>query len=128
MGTSSAPAVSRGRKGLTARHREWIRGYAILVPAFACVLGLILYPAAWGIYFAFTDKVVGKPERFVGLRNFFWVLEWPDFGLMIVNTIAFTVAAVALKVVVGMTMALVFNEDMPARSAARALMFLPWTV
>ncbi|HEV8636196.1 MAG TPA: sugar ABC transporter permease [Chloroflexota bacterium] len=116
------------RRGLTARHREWVLGYGLIVPAFCFVLGLILYPAAWGIYFAFTDKVVGKAAQFVGLRNFFWVLQWPDFGLMIVNTVTITVLAVAIKTLVGMTMALVLNEDLPARPAVRALMFLPWTV
>lgn len=126
---SAAPAqVRTERRGLTARRREWLLGYAVLIPAFAFILGLILYPAMWAIYFAFTDKVVGKQEKFVGLANFFWVLKWPDFGLMIVNTIAITVLAVALKAAVGMTMALALNEDIKFRSAARALMFLPWTV
>lgn len=123
---STAGTVVRGR--LSARHREWLLGYAVIVPAFAFVFGLVLYPAVWGIYFAFTDKVIGRPEKFVGLTNFFWVLQWPDFGLMIVNTVVITVLAVGIKAVVGMTMALVLNEDIPFRSATRALMFLPWTV
>jgi multiple sugar transport system permease protein len=126
--SATSVQVRPRRRGLTARHREWILGYAVLIPAFAFVLGLIIYPALWGIYFAFTDKVVGKPEQFVGLDNFFWVLKWPDFGLMIVNTVVITVIAVGLKAVVGMTMALALNEDIKFRSAARALMFLPWTV
>jgi multiple sugar transport system permease protein len=125
---SATSVAAPRRRGLTARHREWILGYSVLIPAFAFILGLILYPAIWAIYFAFTDKVVGKPEQFVGLANFFWVLKWPDFGLMIVNTVVITVVAVALKAAVGMTMALALNEDIKFRSAARALMFLPWTV
>src|SRR5918911_3092617 len=125
---SVATAWAKAGRGLSVRQSERLLGYATLIPAFFFVFGLILYPAFWGIYYAFTDKVVGKVEHFVGLDNFFWVLRWPDFGLMIVNTIVMTVVAVAIKAVVGMTMALALNEDVRYRAFVRALMFLPWTV
>jgi ABC-type sugar transport system permease subunit len=125
---SVATARASARRRLSARQSERLLGYATLLPAFFFVFGLVLYPAFWGVYYAFTDKVVGKVEHFVGLENFFWVLRWPDFGLMIVNTIVMTVVAVAIKAVVGMTMALALNEDVRYRAFVRALMFLPWTV
>ncbi|MBM4416988.1 MAG: sugar ABC transporter permease [Chloroflexi bacterium] len=127
---SSRPAArvaARPRLGGFRGH-ERILGYAMIVPAFFFVLGLIVYPAAWGIYFAFTDKVVGRPEEFVGIKNFLWVLGWPDFGLMIVNTLVLTVAGVFIKAIVGMTMALALNEEFPLRTIVRGIMFLPWTV
>jgi ABC-type sugar transport system permease subunit len=46
---------------MTARHKEWVLGYAMLVPAFFFIVGLIAYPAAWAIYLSFTDKVIGQP-------------------------------------------------------------------
>jgi multiple sugar transport system permease protein len=125
---SVTTARARVRRGLSARQSERLLGYATLIPAFFFVFGLILYPAFWGIYYAFTDKVVGRVEQFVGLDNFFWVLRWPDFGRMILNTIVMTIAAVAIKAIVGMTMALALNEDVKYRAFVRALMFLPWTV
>lgn len=124
----AARTASPARARFNYRRREWALGYLLIVPAFFFVIGLIAYPALWGIYFAFTDKVVGQPEKFVGLQNFFWIVRWPDFGLMIVNTLLLTVFGVALKAVVGMTMALALNEDFPFRSAIRGLLFLPWTV
>jgi multiple sugar transport system permease protein len=128
VGVASAGALAGARRGLRYRERQWLLGYALIVPAFAFVVGLIVYPAAWGVYFAFTDKVIGKPEQWVGLANFAYLLQWPDFGLMIWNTILLTVAAVAIKAIVGMTMALALNEDIRLRSAIRGLLFLPWTV
>ena len=90
--------VSRERSGavlrrtrysdLTARHKEWVLGYAMLVPAFFFIVGLIAYPAAWAIYLSFTDKVIGQPEKFVGLQNYIWLTQWPNFGGMIWNTVA----------------------------------------
>ena len=128
MSVTSTRAVAVARRGLRWHQREWFLGYALLLPAFFFVIGLIVYPAFWGVYYSFTDKVVGKSEEFVGLKNFFWVLQWPDFGLMIWNTIVLTVVAVALKALVGLTMALALNEDLPFRSVVRGLLFLPWTV
>ena len=117
-----------GRRELTARQRERLLGYALIVPAFAFILGLIAYPATWAIYLSFTSKVVGQAEHWVGLKNYAWVLQWPDFGLMIRNTVILTVVGVAIKALVGMTMALALNEQFPARAFIRALLFLPWTV
>lgn len=127
----SLPVAQAGgavRRTLTARQREWMLGYALILPAFFFVLGLIVYPAIQGIYFSFTDKVVGKPESFVGFRNFFFILDWPDFGKMLVNTLTIVFFGVSLKALVGLTMALALNEDLPFRSAIRGLLFLPWTV
>ncbi len=115
-------------RDLTARHKEWVLGYAMLVPAFFFIIGLVAYPAAWAIYLSFTDKIIGQPERFVGLQNYAWILRWPDFGLMIWNTLLLAVVGVALKAFVGMTMALALNESFRGRTAIRALLFLPWTV
>lgn len=115
-------------RDLTARHKEWVLGYAMLVPAFFFIVGLVAYPAAWAIYLSFTDKIIGQPERFVGLANYAWILRWPDFGLMIWNTLLLAVVGVALKAFVGMTMALALNESFRGRTAIRALLFLPWTV
>lgn len=128
MSVSRAGVLRSTRRGLSHRQREWLLGYALIVPAFFFVIGLIVYPALWGVYFAFTDKVIGKAEHWVGFANFGYMLAWPDFGLMIVNTIVLTVSAIVLKVVVGMTMALGLNENIRFRSALRGLLFLPWTV
>ena len=113
---------------LTARHKEWVLGYAMLVPAFLFIVGLIAYPAAWAIYLSFTDKVIGQPEKFIGLQNYVWLTQWPNFGRMIWNTILLAVVGVAIKAFVGMTMALALNEQFAGRTVIRALLFLPWTV
>src|SRR5438874_13555896 len=100
MSVSSAAVAGSARRGLRYRERQWLLGYALIIPAFAFVAGLIVYPAAWGVYFAFTDKVIGQTEHWVGFGNFIYMLQWPDFGLMIWNTILLTVVAVAVKAVV----------------------------
>src|SRR5262249_58957106 len=43
-------------------------------------------------------------------------------------TVLVTGGAIAGKFVIGMTMACVLNQDLPARNLFRGLMFLPWAV
>jgi ABC-type sugar transport system permease subunit len=113
---------------MTARHKEWVLGYAMLVPAFCFIVGLVAYPATWASYLAFTDKIIGQPERFVGLKNFAFIVSWPDFGHMILNTLTLAVIGVGIKAFIGMSMALALNEAFFGRTVVRALLFLPWTV
>lgn len=127
--TRGASAARRFRyRDLTARQREWVMGYAMLVPAFFFIIGLIAYPAIWAVYFTFTDKVIGQTEHWVGLANFSWLLQWPDFGQMVLNTLTLAIVGVGMKAFIGMTMALALNEQFLGRNYVRALLFLPWTV
>ena len=43
---------------------------------------VIVYEAAAGSWLSFTDKLVGYPERFVGLRNYAYLLEDDTFHAM----------------------------------------------
>lgn len=129
-GDLTVVSVGRGWRAWwrTARVQEAVLGYLLIVPAFFFILGLIVYPAGWAIYLSFTDKVVGQPATWVGLQNYLWVLRWPDFGRMMLNTAVLAIVGVALKALVGLTMALALNESFKFRSFIRALLFLPWTV
>ena len=84
-------------RDMTARHKEWVLGYAMLVPAFFFIIGLVAYPAAWAVYLSFTDKVIGQPEKFIGFQNYVWLTQWPDFGHMIWNTVLLAVVGVKLR-------------------------------
>jgi multiple sugar transport system permease protein len=116
------------RRASGMQQQERILGYVLLVPMFLLIGGLLLYPALWAIYLSFTDKVVGQTERFVGLANYVYILNWPDFGRTIFNTVWLAVLGVAFKAVVGMSMALALNENFPGRNIARGILFLPWIV
>jgi len=128
MSVQSAVLRRTRYRDMTARHKEWVLGYAMLVPAFFFIIGLVAYPAAWAIYLSFTDKVIGQPEHWVGFQNYVWLTGWPDFSHMILNTIMLAVVGVAVKAFVGMSMALALNENFKCRTIVRALLFLPWTV
>jgi ABC-type sugar transport system permease subunit len=92
------------------------------------LVGLVLYPFFYAIWLSFTDKTVGSAGQFVGLRNFRYVLAWPQFSAALVNTVVFTVSAVAIKLVLGMAVALVLNQQIRGRNFFRAFLLLPWVM
>ena len=97
-----------------------------LLPLLILVVGLIAYPFARALWLSLTDKLVGYPERFVGLRNYDYLIHDDTFQSVLVNTAVFTVASLALKVVTGLAMALVLNGLWRGRSFFRGLFLLPW--
>ena len=97
-----------------------------LLPLFVLVVALIAYPFVRAIWLSLTDKMVGYPERFVGLRNYDYLLHDDTFHDVIRNTAVFTVASLFLKVLTGLAMALVLHHVWRGRNFFRGLFLLPW--
>jgi len=97
-----------------------------LLPLFVLVVGLIVYPFYRAIWLSFTDKLVGYPERFVGLRNYLYLVHDDGFHTVVRNSFVFTVGSVALKLLTGLAMALVLNVTWRWRNFFRGLFLLPW--
>ena len=117
---------ARSRRRIGARGRETGTALLFLLPLFVLVVGLIIYPFYRAIWLSLTDKLVGYPERFVGIRNYTYLAQDDAFQQVIWNSVVFTVASVALKVVTGLAMALVLNNVIRGRNFLRGLFLLPW--
>jgi multiple sugar transport system permease protein len=114
-----------GGGAMTMQREERILGYLFIVPIFFLIGSLLLFPAAWAIWFSFTDKVVGQAANFVGLKNYVYILNWPDFGRTIMNTVVLAVVGVLGKMIVGMTMALALTRTSPAATSCAACSSCP---
>jgi len=90
------------------------------------VVGLIAYPFYRAVSLSFTDKLVGYPERWVGLRNYIYLANDDTFRTVVRNSLVFTVVSVALKVLTGVAMALVLHATWRWRNFFRGLLLLPW--
>jgi len=117
---------SRPRRRFGARSRETGTALLFLLPLFVLVVGLIFYPFYRAVWLSLTDKLVGYPERFVGLRNYIYVANDDAFHQVVWNSLVFTVVSVALKVVTGLAMALVLSGVIRGRNFFRGLFLLPW--
>ena len=106
--------------------REAGTALLFLLPLLVLVVALIVYPVYRAVWLSLTDKLVGYPERFVGLKNYAYLAQDDAFHAVIRNSFVFTVGSVGLKVITGVLMALVLNNVIRGRNFFRGLFLLPW--
>src|SRR4029450_1051483 len=110
----------------TRQQRETGTALLLLLPLFGLVVGLSAYPFYRAVPLSFTDKLVGYPERWVGLRNYIYLVNDDTFRTVVRNSLVFTVVSVALKILTGLAMALVLHATWRWRNFFRGLLLLPW--
>lgn len=127
--TPAVGVAAARRRGRARRHpsrRDTGTAVLFLLPLFVLVVALIVYPFYRAIWLSFTDKLVGYPERFVGLKNYIYLINDDTFRQVVRNSLVFTVGSVVLKVLTGVAMALVLNGIWRWRNFFRGLFLLPW--
>jgi multiple sugar transport system permease protein len=104
---------------------------ALLTPALA-VLGLVFaYPVLRTLVMAFQSVNLTRPAEgtpFVGLANFFWLVDQDIFWLSLGNTVVLTALVIALELGFGMVIALLLVEPFPGLSIVRGIFILPWAI
>ncbi|HXA95376.1 MAG TPA: sugar ABC transporter permease [Candidatus Dormibacteraeota bacterium] len=125
--------VQRGRPRMAARVRGWLDRESVLGPVFVTpavilLLLLVAYPFVMALYFALSDSYIGRPSHFVGLRNFIHLWDSDAFRQTFQNAFVFTGAAVAFKLVLGIILALLLNEQLWFKRMIRGAVLLPWVI
>ena len=108
--------------------KEKLQGYALISPLLIILLGLIAYPFIYAIYLSFTQKMIGKPINFVGLKNYIKLLSSPVFYQALKVSIIYTIFAVVGKLILGTVMAELLNKSLVGQGFLRGIMLLPWIV
>jgi multiple sugar transport system permease protein len=119
------------RRGLRVRElldHEWFLGPAFVTPALLLIGLLVAYPFCMAIYFATSNAFIGRPSHFVGLRNFVALWDSDSFRQTFQNAFVFTGAAVACKLVLGITLALLLNQQLWLKRMIRGAVLLPWVI
>jgi len=105
---------------------EKFTGYLFCIPIFIIILLLILYPFLSALYMSFTQKMVGYPAKFIGLKNYYDLYHDNQFRQVFMNSMAYTIISCAVKLILGMVMALVLNEIIRGRQFFRGFLLLSW--
>jgi multiple sugar transport system permease protein len=131
--TRVSPAAARRPRpaALDAALRRWLGpdhrlGYLFVLPIAALVLALVAYPFAYAIYLSMTRKYVGMPPVFVGLENYLRLAGDGFFRRAVWNSVVFTGTSVAIKLGLGLVMALVLAGPIRFRSVFTGLLLIPW--
>ncbi len=115
-------------KSLTRMQKNEIWAFSLISPVVIYLTIFMLIPFCWAVWTSLTNKTIGTQAAFVGLANFRELIQDPVFFKSLFNTLYYTVAAVAGKLIFGLVMALVLNAPIPAKNFNRVLLFVPWTI
>jgi ABC-type sugar transport systems, permease components len=126
-------SVERSRPGLGGRLRVWmdrepVLGPVLVTPALLLLLLLVAYPFVVALYFAMSNAFIGRPSEFIGLRNFVKLWDSDVFRQTFQNAFVFTGIALAFKIVLGICLALLLNEQLWFKRMIRGAVLLPWVI
>src|SRR5437763_8317481 len=105
-----------------------ILGYLFLFPAILVIVGLVAYPFASAIVMTFQEKTAGAPGRFIGLDNYRELFSSEQFLRTVVNTVVYTAVGVGIKFFLGLSMALVLNQERFCNNLFRSFLLIPWAI
>lgn len=106
-------------------------GLVLIGPALLVLLGVIGYPLVRAFYMSLHTIVLIRPQLgqpFVGLQNYFNVIQSPYFLNALWQTFVWTSVNLVAQLVLGLLIALVLNNSFPGRGLARGAMLIPWVV
>lgn len=124
----SRTSMSRERRRKIA-FQKWGPAYVLILPAIILILLMMLYPIIQTVLFSVSRvRLPNFETMFVGLDNFVRVVNEPDFWPLLQRTLIWILGTVALRFVLGLLSALVFNAHVRGTIWLRVLVILPWTV
>ena len=128
---SLAPALTRRRPAFSLG--RWLEhgsvfSWLMVAPPVLFLLALVGYPFFYGIWLSLMNRPVAAEGIFVGLANYVGAWHDPVFWQVVGNTFVYTAVATVLKMVGGLGLALVMNQNFRFKNLTRALLLLPFIV
>jgi ABC-type sugar transport system permease subunit len=107
--------------------REWLLFVALAGPNLL-LFGIFNYrPLFYNLYLSFHEWDFLSPIAIpVGVENYVSVLVDPHFHRVMQNTAILMVGGVCLTIVIGLGLALLLNQKLAGRDAARSVLFAPY--
>jgi trehalose/maltose transport system permease protein len=130
--TASAEAPALPIVGKPSRlTRLRVRSAWLFMAPMLVVLALVGgWPLLRTIWFGFTDANLSdlSAAQFVGLINYLYLLQDPDWWNAVWNTFVFATVSVTLETVLGLGIALALDAHFRGRGLLRAAVLIPWAI
>src|SRR5215510_11730731 len=124
MRSESRPSL--GVVGRFADNERWL-WRAMLAPAIIYIVLLVGFPFLLSLYYSLSSATVASREmHFVGLENFYRIIDSRTFWLSLKNTLIFTVVSQVLVLILGNVLAMALLKDFRGKWLVRLLILLPW--
>jgi len=97
-----------------------------ILPAFLLYAALFILPSLLGIGYSLTDwNIYRTAIDYIGLANFKEIFSTSSYRLIIGNTFLFAIITTIFKMIFGLALALVLNENLRTRQVLRTIFYLP---
>jgi multiple sugar transport system permease protein len=128
VANSPGPSQSRGRRTPAAYRRlRAIEPLAWLGPAIALIAIVVIWPIVSMVQTSFQNITpLGINLGSAGFSNFSQVVRNPNLPGILVRTLIWVVAVVAVTMLISLGMAALFNQRFPGRRVARWAIIGPW--
>ncbi|MFN7662840.1 MAG: carbohydrate ABC transporter permease [Alphaproteobacteria bacterium] len=121
--------MSKGISSQLTRYR--VRSAWLFVLPTLLVLTLAAgWPLLRTVWFSFTDaslSAMGEKE-FIGLENFYFLMQDEGWWQSLRNTVFFALSSVALETLFGLGIALVLHANFKGRPWVRTAVLIPWAI
>jgi multiple sugar transport system permease protein len=123
-------ASARGRKPTiwetltNEKNFKW----TLLIPLLLLLAIFMLYPLFYSIYFSFHDWGMQGAPIFSGLRNYKQLVNDQGFLTAFGRTLAVLVICIAVELILGLALAVLWNRDFRGQNIVRGLALLPLLV
>ena len=109
-----------------AINREYLTGYLFISPTTVALLLLVIYPIVYGIVISvFNTNLINKWD-FVGFKYFIDTLFSRRFHQSLAATFHFTFFTVIGNFIVGVTLAVILNKNLPFSTFFKTVLIVPW--
>lgn len=102
--------------------------FFLLLPISVLILTLSLYPILRGIYLGFTNYRIGRSAIFTGFDNYIYLSGSGYFWSSLGRQAFITFGSMVMTYIIGITLALILNSDIPFKRFFRILAIVPWAV
>jgi arabinogalactan oligomer/maltooligosaccharide transport system permease protein len=104
--------------------------YFMMLPAFLGIFAVIVYPFFYNIAISFSNFSLRTFQDWsiVGFYNYGSALADPKFYSLLLKTVIWTVVNVFFHVTIGVFLAVIINQLLPAKAFWRMLFIIPWAV
>ncbi len=109
--------------------RETLAGFGTVVPVLILYFLIAVLPVAFAVYASFHEIFLLNPEwEFVGLENYFEVLEIDRFWESMWRGVVYMVGSTLIQLVVGLWLALALNRIVRGQKILTAIVFTAYLI
>jgi len=127
LATAEQPPPTNNRQRL--RRKEYLLFAAFIAPNVVLLAVFAFWPVLYNAFLSLTSwNLLTAKKPIVWFANYVDMFTDPDFGLVILRTLAFSAAVVIISMVLGLAIATLLNRALRGRNVVRTFAFAPHIV